>query len=88
MLKTYRFRLKPTSRSFWNWDSLAVELFDRVMATGGVFHLWGHSWQVDGNGDWDRLERVFGHISLRPGVRYVDNGELPTATGGVDVGRE
>jgi peptidoglycan/xylan/chitin deacetylase (PgdA/CDA1 family) len=80
MLKTYGFRLEPTVRSFWNWDLLAVELFDRVMAAGGVYHLWGHSWQVDGNADWGRLERVFAHIGRRPGVAYVNNGDLPAAT--------
>jgi len=26
------------------WDELAIAMFDRVRAEGGVFHLWGHSW--------------------------------------------
>jgi peptidoglycan/xylan/chitin deacetylase (PgdA/CDA1 family) len=64
------------ARYFWNWDVMAIAQFDLMLATGGVFHLWGHSWEVEKNGDWARLERVFAHIARRPGVRYVDNGEL------------
>lgn len=79
VLRTYAYRLRPAFRAFWNWDLLAAELFDQVLATGGVFHLWGHSWEVDARGDWDRLERVFAHISRRPGVSYVSNADLPNA---------
>ena len=71
--------LALAARLFRHWDDLAVHLFDRVLATGGVFHLWGHSWEVAARRDWDRLERVLAHISRRPGVRYVTNGELPVA---------
>ncbi len=81
VLGMHSFRLAPATRSLWSWDVLALELFDRVLATGGVFHLWGHSWQVEGFRDWDRLTRVLAHISRRPGVSYVDNGELASATG-------
>jgi peptidoglycan-N-acetylglucosamine deacetylase len=73
---------RPTMarRLFWNWDLLAMTVFDQVVATGGVFHLWGHSWEIDANNDWDRLEGVLSYISRRPGVEYVDNGELGTRT--------
>ena len=77
VLKTYRYRLRRAHRAFWNWDWIACELFDQVLATGGVFHFWGHSWHVDASSGWDRLERVFRHISHRPGVSYVNNGDLP-----------
>lgn len=58
---------------FWNWDALAIALFDQVLVSGGIFHLWGHSWEIDGNGDWERLERVLAHISHRDQVVYLDN---------------
>lgn len=61
---------------YLNWDELAIALFDKTLATGGVFHLWGHSWEIEKNGDWERLERVFKYISNRPEVRYLPNGEL------------
>jgi peptidoglycan-N-acetylglucosamine deacetylase len=64
------------ARYFVSWDAMAIARFDLALATGGVFHLWGHSWEIEQNGDWSRLERVLAHIARRPGVRYVDNGEL------------
>ena len=59
-----------------NWDDLAIDMFELIRARGGVFHLWGHSWEIDEQGDWDRLERVLRHVSGRQDVRYVTNGDL------------
>ena len=50
--------------------------FDRCLDRGGVFHLWGHSWEIDARDDWRRLDRVLAYISGHPGVRYIRNGEL------------
>jgi peptidoglycan/xylan/chitin deacetylase (PgdA/CDA1 family) len=61
---------------FWNWDDLAIAQFDRTLASGGLFHLWGHSWEIDAHDDWARLERVLRHIGGRTSVRYLTNGEL------------
>jgi peptidoglycan-N-acetylglucosamine deacetylase len=63
-------------RQYFEWDSLGRAMFDRVAGTGGVFHIWGHSWEIDQHNDWERLEGVFRYISARPGVKYVTNGEL------------
>jgi hypothetical protein len=51
-------------------------MFDRVAGMGGVFHIWGHSWEIDQHNDWERLEGLFSYLSARPGVKYVTNGEL------------
>jgi len=71
-------RLRPAvaAAHLWNWDSLAIDLFDQALAGGGVFHLWGHSWEIDARGDWSRLERVLDHIAGRPDVSYIANGAL------------
>jgi peptidoglycan/xylan/chitin deacetylase (PgdA/CDA1 family) len=68
----------PKARQiFWNWDVLAMTRFDQVLTSGGgIFHLWGHSWEIEQNNDWERLERVLSYIGNRPDVKYVDNGEL------------
>ena len=63
-------------RNYLRWDDLAIALFDRVIAEGGIFHLWGHSWEIDARGDWNRLTRVLAHIAKRPGVKYAANAEL------------
>lgn len=67
--------LKKFFRCYLHWDDLAIELFDS-MPDGGIFHLWGHSWEVEKNKDWARLERVLKHISLKGNVLYKTNGEL------------
>lgn len=61
-------------RYLLNWDELAIALFNRSRRLGGVFHLWGHSWEIDRNRDWNRLERVLAYISKQPGVTYTTNG--------------
>lgn len=66
------------------WASLGRMDFDRQLETlverfvrdGGVFHLWGHSWEVDDLGWWDRLDRVFGRLAAVPDVEPVTNGQL------------
>ena len=58
------------------WDVLAKAMFDRVVAKGGIYHIWGHSWEIDEHDDWERLENVFHYISANPKVSYVTNGEL------------
>lgn len=58
------------------WDTLAKAMFDRVIKEGGIYHIWGHSWEIDERQDWERLENVFRYISANPEVSYVTNGEL------------
>jgi peptidoglycan/xylan/chitin deacetylase (PgdA/CDA1 family) len=71
-------KLNPLStlEFFRNWDSLAIAVFDQTVAKGGVYHLWGHSWEIDAAGDWNRLERVMRHIAGRDNVSYLTNGAL------------
>jgi peptidoglycan-N-acetylglucosamine deacetylase len=58
------------------WDTLATVMFDRVVKEGGIYHIWGHSWEIDKHDDWERLESVFRYIGANPKVSYVTNGEL------------
>jgi len=58
-----------------NWELLGRQLFEEVRATGGVFHLWGHSWEIDANDDWSRLRTMLKELS-NPDVVFVTNGEL------------
>lgn len=63
--------------AYRHWDRLAMLLFDRFLEIGGVFHLWGHSWEIERNNQWTALQRVFRHIASRPSVSYVINGDIP-----------
>jgi peptidoglycan-N-acetylglucosamine deacetylase len=58
------------------WDALAKAMFDQVIKEGGIYHIWGHSWEIDEHDDWERLGNVFRYISANPKVSYVTNGEL------------
>lgn len=58
------------------WDALAQAMFDHVIKEGGIYHIWGHSWEIDEHNDWERLGDVFRYISANPKVKYVTNGEL------------
>ncbi len=57
-----------------DWARLAKTLFDTCRGNGGIYHLWGHSWEVDQNNDWSRLDSVLSYISNRDDVTYVANG--------------
>ena len=62
---------------FKNWDQIAIQTLDFVVNHGGIWHLWGHSWEVDENRDWEKLRQVFQMIeSLPPQVSKLSNTEL------------
>lgn len=58
------------------WSNLAIELFDFCRQNMGIFHLWGHSWEIDQQNDWKKLERVFSYIANHEDVEYVSNSFL------------
>ncbi|MGB9465154.1 MAG: glycosyltransferase [Candidatus Acidiferrum sp.] len=60
-----------------NWAALAKNLFLQTAEHGGVFHLWGHSWEIAEQGQWQALENflAFGSAYLKA-ARCVTNGDL------------
>ena len=42
--------------------------------SGGYFHLWGHSWELDEFDLWDDLDRFLGHLS-RLDAHFVTNAD-------------
>lgn len=59
-----------------NWAAIGKKLFDRVMEQGGVWHLWGHSWEIDELGQWDELREMLTYVSSRSDVLYLTNGQM------------
>jgi peptidoglycan/xylan/chitin deacetylase (PgdA/CDA1 family) len=45
------------------WPTLVQSLLLHALKFGGVFHLWGHSWEVQETGQWQRLEELFRFMS-------------------------
>ncbi len=58
------------------WTGLGNKLFDRVLDQGGVWHLWGHSWEIDQLGLWDELREMLSYVSRRKDVLYLNNGDM------------
>jgi len=59
-----------------NWVELGKRLFDSVLRNGGIWHLWGHSWEIEELGLWKDLEEMLDYVCRREGVTYVPNWEL------------
>ena len=59
------------------WPALAESLLSQVVTRGGVFHLWGHSWELEEFDQWQRLEsvlRLMGQFTRQ--APAVSNGQL------------
>lgn len=48
----------------------------QVEKNGGCFHLWGHSWEIEGYNLWNKLELVFKHLSNLNEFSYIQNKDL------------
>jgi peptidoglycan-N-acetylglucosamine deacetylase len=60
-----------------DWASAAVALLSVAKDRGGVFHLWGHSREIEEAGEWGNLERVFRAMrEMKPHAVCVCNSEL------------
>ena len=71
-----RCRTVRQACTMWgNWDVLARQLFQEATAGGGVFHLWGHSWEIEAHDDWSRLRSLLRYIAGHD-VTFVTNREL------------
>lgn len=64
------------------WVELAHAFFERALESGGVWHLWGHSWEIQEQGLWNDLRAVLAGVAHRPGVRYLTNGQLVSCVEG------
>lgn len=51
--------------SMTSWDSAAYAVFEHALKHGGVFHLWGHSWELERYGLWEGLERLLARMAER-----------------------
>jgi len=58
-----------------NFPKQAEILFDKILTNGGLFHLWGHSWEIDEYGLWKDLEVVLKMLAFNQGALYLNNTE-------------
>jgi hypothetical protein len=71
-LRTW-IRSKISVRALLDWEYRAKILFDQFLESGGIYHIYGHSWEIDKNNEWKKLERVLQYISFRKCVKYETN---------------
>ena len=79
--KNFGNYLLSGGRIFKNWHSLAISSFDYVMKNGGIWHLWGHSKEIEDNNDWKQLEKVLEYVSnngKKNNAEFLTNGEILT----------
>jgi D-inositol-3-phosphate glycosyltransferase len=60
-------------KEYWDWEKLAIALFDSTCLHGGVFHLWGHSWEIEKNNGWQKLENILAYVAERKHVIHQTN---------------
>jgi peptidoglycan-N-acetylglucosamine deacetylase len=59
-----------------NWLDLGKSLFDSVMENGGIWHLYGHSKEIEEFGLWKDLEEILDYVGKRKEVTYLPNWQL------------
>jgi peptidoglycan-N-acetylglucosamine deacetylase len=52
------------------------EKIKQIDLEGGVFHLWGHSWEIEECNLWNQLEMLLKHLSGISGFDYIPNKKL------------
>ena len=82
-----RLRLFRAAYSGENLLDRAQRMAEICAARNGVFHLWGHSWDLDRLALWDDLEQTLRALSAFPGAKFLTNGQVmgsqPTRLDGV-----
>jgi peptidoglycan/xylan/chitin deacetylase (PgdA/CDA1 family) len=63
-------------RRLTSWLDLGRRLFDLVLRDGGIWHLYGHSWEIEELGLWRELEELLDYVSNQRGVTYLSNGDV------------
>lgn len=61
---------------FGRWVELGKELFNQVLKNGGIWHLYGHSWEIEQLGMWSELSAMLSYVAGHKNVDYVTNGQL------------
>jgi peptidoglycan/xylan/chitin deacetylase (PgdA/CDA1 family) len=62
------------------WLPWANAWLDYAQAQGGVFHLWGHSWEIDQYGQWTDLEVLLRRLQTSGGQAVVNYDLLERAS--------
>ena len=79
--RLFNFLIKNVPNFFYSsWEELGMATLSYVNKFGGIWHLQGHSWEIDEetNG-WEKLEKLFKiirELARSPDVTLMDNSQL------------
>jgi len=60
-----------------DWVGLSDLLIAECVRHGGVFHLWGHSWEIESRAQWKKVAQVLDRLAALSGsASCVTNGDL------------
>jgi hypothetical protein len=59
-----------------DWARHFSRAVDFVEQHGGVAHLYFHSWEIEEQGDWSKLENLLKNIAERQKLVRITNGDL------------
>jgi peptidoglycan-N-acetylglucosamine deacetylase len=77
--KFFALQLAKKGMFSTNWDEIAKKTLDYVLEHGGIWHLWGHSWEINHNSDWELLEQVLEYAKTQGdsyGAEFLTNKEI------------
>ena len=66
----------PEIISVESWIQLGKKFFERVLRDGGVWHLYGHAWELEKLNLWAQLKEMLDYVSGRDGVAYLTNAQV------------
>ncbi len=77
--RSLAIKLLRNRNGFKRWDIIAKMSLDHVLENGGIWHLWGHSWEIDYYSNWSLLRKVLEYAKVngrKYGAEFVSNGML------------
>lgn len=60
-------------------EDIVDTTLSHIISHGGLLHIWGHTWEIDSLGWWERLDALLKRISRLPGVQYLGNTDAAQA---------
>lgn len=42
-----------------DWKAAAISMVEQAAENDGIFHIWGHSWEIERDRNWNKLDTFF-----------------------------
>jgi peptidoglycan/xylan/chitin deacetylase (PgdA/CDA1 family) len=68
--------LRLSARALLDWQNLGHDLLRQAAQIDGIWHLWGHSWEIDRYDLWDVLDQMLGQAAAFSTGQAIPNRQL------------